>query len=129
MSTNTDMNERAVCMLLVLSLAWGGLVPPAQARVIDTVEVLELQSRKERINEVQAQLAREDVQVAMVRLGVDPAEAQLRVASLNDQELAQLEGQLDELPAAGDALALIGAVFLVLLILELTGVINIFNKA
>lgn len=129
MPANTNMNERAVCMLLVLSLAWGGLVPPVQAKVIDTVKVLELQSRNQRIDEIQAQLAREDVQAAMVRLGVDPVEAQLRVSSLNDQELAQLEGQLDELPAAGDALALIGAVFLVLLILELTGVINIFNKA
>ena len=31
-------------------------------------------------------------------------------------------------PAGGDALALIGAVFVILLILELTGVIDIFKK-
>jgi uncharacterized membrane protein (Fun14 family) len=35
---------------------------------------------------------------------------------------------LDEAPAGGDALAVIGIVFLVLLILELTGVIDIFKK-
>ena len=47
---------------------------------------------------------------------------------LGEQELAQLQGQLEQLPAGGSLLALIGAVFVVLLILEVTGVINIFNK-
>jgi len=41
--------------------------------------------------------------------------------------LAELNSQLDSLPAGG-VLALIGAVFVVLLILELTGVINVFSK-
>jgi hypothetical protein len=65
----------------------------------------------------------------MIDMGVDPAQALLRVSSLSDQELAQLDEQIDTLPAGGDSvLAIIGIVFIVLLILELTGVINIFNK-
>jgi uncharacterized membrane protein (Fun14 family) len=42
----------------------------------------------------------------------------------------QLSSQIESLPAGGDSvLVLIGAVFVVLLILELTGVIDIFKKA
>jgi hypothetical protein len=64
-----------------------------------------------------------------VRLGVDPVAATGRVASLSDQELSRVSGQIDQLPAGGDILAVIGIVFVVLLILELTGVIDIFKKA
>jgi hypothetical protein len=43
-------------------------------------------------------------------------------------ELRSLAGQMSGMPAGGDALAVIGIVFIVLLILELTGVIDIFKK-
>jgi hypothetical protein len=73
-------------------------------------------------------MARHDVQQAMIQLGVDPVEADLRVAALSGPELAQLQGQLEQLPAGGSLLGLIGAVFVILLILEVTGVIDIFKK-
>jgi hypothetical protein len=63
-----------------------------------------------------------------VALGVDPAQVESRVAALTDAELSRLAGQMSEMPAGGDALAVIGIVFIVLLILELTGVIDIFKK-
>ena len=77
---------------------------------------------------IQAQMAREDVQKAMTEMGVDPAEAQLRVASLSDQELLTLEQELETLPAGGSFFAVVGIVFVVLLILELVGVTNIFTS-
>jgi uncharacterized membrane protein (Fun14 family) len=39
-----------------------------------------------------------------------------------------LAERMDTLPAGGDALAIIGIVFLVLIILEVVGVIDIFKK-
>jgi hypothetical protein len=65
----------------------------------------------------------------MVSLGVDPAEVNGRLAALTDAEIAVLAQKLDQLPAGGDALAVLGIVFLVLLVLELTGTIDIFKKA
>jgi hypothetical protein len=47
---------------------------------------------------------------------------------LSDQELHQLAVDMRNAPAGGDALALIGAVFVILLILELVGVIDVFKK-
>ena len=66
----------------------------------------------------------------MVALGVDPEEAQARVASLSDREIGQIAGQIDRLPAGqGVLVALIGAalfVFLVLLITDLLGLTHVF---
>lgn len=117
-------------MAFVLSslLVWVGVCTSATAAVIGTGDALAMEQHGQRMAAVQAQLARADVQQAMIQLGVDPVEAGLRVAALGEQELAQLQGQLEQLPAGGSALALIGAVFLVLLILEVTGVIDIFKK-
>jgi hypothetical protein len=51
------------------------------------------------------------------------------VASLSDSELGRLQSGLDSLPAGGDSiLAVLGILFVVLLVLELTGIINIFHK-
>jgi hypothetical protein len=121
------MYRKSVVIFLSAALIWSGLVGSATAAVVGTAEAAELQSQQERLGSVQATLARADVRQAMVEMGVDPVQAQLRVAALNAQELAQLQGRIDAVPAGG-ILGLIGAVFVVLLILEVTGVIDIFKK-
>ncbi|MCB1680104.1 MAG: PA2779 family protein [Halioglobus sp.] len=100
----------------------------AQAGMVSTQDAMAMEMRQQHISRVQTMLARSEVSQAMVQLGVDPAQARLRVAALSNEELAQLSEQMDSLPAGG-ILALIGAVFVVLLILEIIGVTNIFNKA
>lgn len=121
--------RKAIALVLSAALAWAGVTTTAAAAVVSTADALAMERPPEsRLAAVQARLARSDVQQAMVQLGVDPVEAGLRVAALGEQELAQLETQLETLPAGGSVLGLIGAVFVVLLILELTGVIDIFKK-
>jgi hypothetical protein len=123
------MMKKAVSLLLVACLLLGGISSQAVAAVVSTQQAMSLEQRQSTIDHIQASLQRDDVQQAMVEMGVDPQEALLRVDSLSDQELAELNSEIDSLPAGGDGvLALIGAVFVILLILELTGVINIFNK-
>lgn len=101
----------------------------AGAGVIGTEQFLAGTERAAQLDRVEAALARADVQAALVRLGVDPAAAGERAASLSDADLARVAGQLDSLPAGGDGLlAVIGVVFVVLLILEITGVTDIFKK-
>jgi hypothetical protein len=46
---------------------------------------------------------------------------------LTDEEIAALHGRIEQQVAGGDAIAVIGVVFLVLLILELVGVTDIFK--
>jgi len=62
-----------------------------------------------------------------VSLLLERADVQARVAALTDEEVAQLAGQLDRLPAGGEGI--IGAlviVFLVLLITDLLGLTKVF---
>lgn len=121
------MIKQLTIVILSGLMLYSGLVHNANAAVISTDQVLAAETRAARIAGIQASLAREDVQQALIQLGVDPAQARARVASLNDAELARLEGQVDSLPAGGGVLVLVGAVFVVLIILELTGAINIFR--
>src|SRR5690606_2610650 len=113
---------------LVAALSLSLVANTANAGVIGTQQARSAELRSAKETRVRSSLARDDVRQAMQQLGVDPADAEARVASLSDAELLQLEGQLDRLPAGGDALAVIGVVFLVLLILELVGVTNVFNR-
>ena len=75
-------------------------------------------------------LSRADVQHQMGLLGVDPDEAAERVAGLSDEEVRQIAGQLDTLPAGeGTAGIIVGAaliVFLVLLITDILGLTDVF---
>jgi len=120
--------NKLLALVLSTALVFAGFSNHASAAVIGTGDALSMEARETRIADIDSALSRTDVQQAMVELGVDPQQAQQRVASLSDAELIQLEAQLDTLPAGGGALALIGAVFLVLLILEITGVVDIFKK-
>lgn len=122
------MFKKAIVSILVFCMIFTGTAANVSAAVISTRDALALDVRQELVSDVQARLARHDVQRVMIDLGVDPAQAQLRVNSLSDEELMELDAWIDSLPAGGSVLALIGAVFVVLLILELTGVIDIFKK-
>lgn len=114
--------------LLIVALVSTGYTGTVSAAVISTQEALSAEVRAATETQVRGSLARDDVRQAMQGLGVDPTDAESRVASLSDAELIQLQGELDRLPAGGNALAVIGVVFIVLLILELVGVTNIFNR-
>lgn len=113
--------------LLIMFSIVSVLIPAAQTAVIDTRTILAIEAESPK-TEVQAFLAREEVREQMVALGVDPDDASGRVAALTDQELSLLQYHINDLPAGSSALALLGAVFLVLIVLELVGVTNIFSK-
>jgi hypothetical protein len=117
------------CALAVLSAALvnTGIMGAASAAIVDTSAIVAT-DRAADLDAVRAQLDRTEVRAQMEQMGVDAAAVEKRLAGLNDRELHQLAADMRNAPAGGDALALIGAVFVILLILELTGVIDIFKK-
>ena len=94
--------KRFLSAFLILCLSHLGMMQAVHAAVIDTPSAVQLQDRAAAISDVQAKLDRADVRQALVGLGVDPAQAQDRVAALTDSEIATLQQKLDQLPAAGD---------------------------
>jgi hypothetical protein len=124
------MNPSKRIVAYVLCAAILNLSSPlvANARIIGTLQAVESQSRAADLATVNAALAREQVRSQFQSLGVDPTQVEARVAALTDAELRTLAGQMQDMPAGADALAIIGIVFLVLLILEAVGVIDVFKK-
>lgn len=120
--------RRACVALLSASLISLGLQTPALAGVVSTPEAMVAQSG-DAMARIQGVMARADVRDRMIELGVNPADVDGRIAALTPAEQADLANRLEQAPAGGDALWIIGAVFLVLIILEFTGVIDIFKKA
>ena len=117
-------------LVAVLALAIGnvGFIQSAQAGVVDT-GVLVPSARDSHMAAIQSQLARDDVRAQLSRYGVEPAAIEGRLASLSDSELASLSQRMQDVPAGGDGLlVVIGLTFVVLIILELVGVIDIFKR-
>jgi hypothetical protein len=102
----------------------------AQAKMVTTDQVIEQSSPSDDRERVRDFLAREDVQDQLALLGVDPDEAASRVDSLSDEEIRQIAGKMDELPAGEGGLGVVvGAIliiFLVLLITDLLGLTDVF---
>lgn len=125
----SDCSRRRIGVL-ILSVALINMGTPAvgHAAVIGTQTYLETTQRNADLSTVTAALDRAEVRDRLVAMGVDPARVEARLATLTDSELRDLSTQFEQLPAGGDVLALIGVVFIILIILELVGVIDIFKK-
>jgi hypothetical protein len=100
----------------------------ARAGVIGTQQYLTTLDRDTALARIDAVLAREEVRNRLEQYGVDPVAANERIAALTDEELTLLATELENMPAGGNLLGIAGVVFIVLLILELVGVIDIFKK-
>lgn len=103
--------------LTVLMLTMSVFVP-AQAAMLGTDSM------------VSSTAANADARAALadklVSLGVERDAADGRAAALSDAQATQVLAQADQLPAGGDALAVVGLIVIILLITDLIGVTDIF---
>ena len=123
-----SVGTHAVVAALCLTLPWLGVAPTAGAGIVTTGQYLELQSPQSSADTLRDWIANDTVRARLVELGVPPAAVQARLASLTPDEQRLLAERIDQLPAGGDVLVILGVVFVVLLVLELVGVIDIFKK-
>jgi hypothetical protein len=116
-----------VVAMLVTALPLGA----ARADLVGTQRVVEQTAAASERERLAAVLLRDDVRQQMEALGVDRDEAMARLASLSDQEIQQIAGKIDELPAGQSflvgVLIIAGAVLVALVILDLVGVTDVFT--
>ena len=120
------MNQfrRLIASLLIVSLAGLGLPLPAHAGMIGTDSVAASGDRER----IAGLLDRAEVRAGLEAYGVSPADVKARVAAMTDQEVTQLAGRIDRLPAGGDGGgSIIGALLIVFLVLLLTDILG-FTK-
>lgn len=121
--------KRFMVMLTAACFLALGVQSTASAGVIATQDYFTSVNRASQIEHIRSTLSRDDVRSEFMRMGVDPVAAAERVANLSDAEIAQISGKLAELPAGGDSLlAVVGIVFVVLLLFEVLGVTDVFKK-
>jgi hypothetical protein len=89
-------------------------VAPVEASMVSTPEVMSQSGRTQLVN----MLEREDVQHQLIELGVDPVAALDRVNQMSDEEVAQLNGQIENLPA-GAGLSTVDLLLIIIIILLL----------
>ncbi len=117
--------KRLVSLLLAAAII-GGQAMPLQASMLATENLLQQQQANYDREQLAALLERDEVQQQLEALGVDVADAKMRVAQLTESEVQQLNAQLGELPAGGGVLGLAVLVFLVFVITDIIGATDIF---
>lgn len=122
-----NQTARGIIWLLIVSITWVGSAGAAQASMINSSAQAAAEQGQFNRDQIQQMFASQSVQDQLISMGVDPEQAAQRIAALSDSEIQTLNDKMSELPKGG-ILGLIGAVFVVLLVLEITGVIDIFKK-
>jgi hypothetical protein len=125
MNSLGDRTRPLVYLVVLCFFGMTAVAPAASAALISTDAVLGERAAQER-GRLLALLDREDVRAKLQARGVDPHDAQARVAALTDEEVQVLANRFDELPAGGDALGVIVLVFLVLLFTDIMGFTDVF---
>jgi hypothetical protein len=110
------------CTSLSVPMQASAAVIPTDA-VIAQATAMDLSRQR---SELTTFLTRSDVQTQLVSLGVDHNQAAARVAALSDDEVQQLYGKMQTLPAGGDILGTLVFIFLVLLVTDLLGLTSVF---
>lgn len=116
---------RTICRLMIVCLM--GAMMPAHAGIMSTDTVTPAAGADRA--KVAAFLAREDVARELQSHGVSQAAALERAQALSDEDVRELAGKIDELPAGADGgsvLGIIFTVFIVLLITDILGFTKIF---
>jgi len=117
-------------ILAFFMLMISGPFQSASAVIIGTETVLDSARGQEARATLKQLLAREAVQNALVRRGIDPGEAKARIDSLSDAEAIHAADKFDQLPAASGffetLLVVAFLVFLILLITDIYGYTDIF---
>lgn len=86
--------------------------------LIPTSQVVSELNREKAEQDLKELISKDDVRNELIKNGVSPDEAQLRIASLSDQELKQFHNQVLEARAGGDILFTILIVILIIFLVK-----------
>ncbi len=117
---------KVIPMLSILALLSIHMVP-LQAAMVDNDQLLGQAQHQITKQEILSNLERDDVQNKLVAMGVDLEDAKMRINQMNDQELAQIAQDFEQMPAGSGILGALVVVFVVLVVTDLLGATNVFG--
>jgi hypothetical protein len=117
------MNYRKLLPCLLMAVAVLSASAPAQAGMLGTAQ---MQNSVLSNSGVDIAVQRDWIAAQLQRGGVPGEQADVRVASMTDAEVAQIYQRIDEVPAGGADILLIALV--VFAVLEITGYIDVIPE-
>ncbi len=117
--------KRLVCAVLAFSVLNLGLQGIASAGIVTSSDVVTAEQIRIDRAQLKTWLAKEEVRDQLVAMGVDVEQAASRVDTMTEQEIQQLAANMHEMPAGAGFIETAVLAFLVLVVLEVTGVTDI----
>lgn len=119
--------KNALAYMLIAQMA---LLPiastQAQAEMLSTDAAMSKYSAYADRDFLMSELQKDEIRDEIIALGVDPAEAEKRLAVLSDDEIATILSQMDEDSAGAGAVSVLVTVIVILMITDLLCVTNLF---
>ena len=116
-----SLNKLVQSLLLAVSVF--AISAPGQAGMVGTAQLQDASAVIEHGNMPQQ---RNWLEQQLVLGGVDEADATLRVAAMTDAEVATVYQRIDEVPAGGSDILIVGLI--VFAVLEITGYIDVIPE-
>ncbi len=101
-------------------------ISQAQAAIIANAQLIDQVQQANDKDALLQTINRVDVQEQLLGMGVSTAELESRINQMTQQEIAQLNQQINELPAGGDVLGIIVLIFIIFIITDVIGATDIF---
>lgn len=118
-----NLFHRSLARILIVCTMAIGMPLPASAEIVTTDRIQAVGDR----DKVKDFFDRAEVRAQMESMGVDRDAARARVDALTDEEVQNIAGRIDTLPAGGDGiLGVLFAIFIILLITDILGLTKVF---
>ncbi|WP_372625455.1 PA2779 family protein [Arsukibacterium sp.] len=122
------MNKSLTASIASAMLMFGGFIlttSPAFAGVYTSDQVIATQQFQYNKQQVLAFVDTAEVQQKLQTLGVSPADAKQRIASMTNAELEAFNSQLNDMPAGGIVNTIV-TVLVVVAVLDLMGITDVY---
>ena len=117
--------RKTVSTLLSIALIMMTFTSTQAAMITNDIVIEQAQQQSAR-DRLARTVQREDVREQLLALGVSPEAVESRISLLTSREVAQLNQQIDDLPAGGDVLGVLLVIFIVFVITDIIGATDIF---
>lgn len=118
------MKQKLIAFIALFGFL-GFVTMPLQAAMVTTPDIIASEQAEYDRGQLLELLDREDIQTQLHAMGVSAEHVQDRVNNMTDIEVAQLNEQLQEMPAGG-VVGVILVVFIVFVITDVIGATDIF---
>jgi len=120
-----NLFRRTLALLMSFSLLFASF-GQAQAAMISNSQLIDQAQQSNEKTTLLQTIRRADVQSQLLSMGVNTADIEKRVDQMTQAEVAQLNQQIDQLPAGSGVLGIVVLIFIVFVITDVIGATDIF---